>query len=193
MKNNEAIAAIAQSAISHIHQFALETMQMLKEDGQPIATIGLGGNTTEVVAAVAESILPNATMPVTRRGRPKVAEKPPEQAISTIERDPEVLDSPTANADEDTLEFSIADKVFPAYSDTWFAKNTEKARDACRALLSVRLKQNGSDTGAVKKEIADLTGKSNVSSFDADACAKYYRAAVPLVRADAGDDEGELM
>jgi len=70
--------------------------------------------------------------------------------------------------------FDVEERAFPVYPDSWFAENLEEARNHCRALLSARMAEIGPDE--TRKEVLTTTQKGRVSDFDAEACAKFYRA-----------------
>jgi hypothetical protein len=193
MTRNEAIASIANKAITHIHQFAFEAMQMLKEGTPSIetpASVALAQPVTrsETPASVA------VEQPPTRRGRPPRKAETEAAPTAPVEVQPEEAEAPTqedTQTEEGTTDtqptvFRFGDAEFPNYPDSWFDKeNLETARSHCRALISIRLKQTENDVDGTKEEMATLTKKARVSDFGPDECRIYYQAVTKLL----GEDE----
>ena len=174
MDRNEAIAHIAEAAIAGITIISENAIKLL--DGgsfaDAIVATATEASTTQTVASTGEK---------RPRGRPRKAEAPVPETAPTIEEESVVEEVPIAaiiEADEMDVyhadKFDVEERAFPVYPDSWFAENLEEARDHCRALLSARMAEIGPDE--TRKEVLTTTQKGRVSDFDAEACAKFYRA-----------------
>jgi hypothetical protein len=178
MDRNEAIAHIAEAAIAGITIISENAIKLLD-----------GGSFAEAIAATATEASTMQTVASTGekrpRGRPRKAEGPAPEITPTPEPEPEPTTEVVAHNEETAIEademdvyhadkFDVEERAFPVYPDSWFAENLEEARNHCRALLSARMAEIGPDE--TRKEVLTTTQKGRVSDFDAEACAKFYRA-----------------
>ena len=178
MDRNEAIAQIAEAAIAGIAMTAENAIKLLD-----------GGSFTDAITATATEASTAQTVASTGekrpRGRPRKAEGPAPEITPTPEPEPEPTTEVVAHNEETAIEademdvyhadkFDVEERAFPVYPDSWFAENLEEARNHCRALLSARMAEIGPDE--TRKEVLTTTQKGRVSDFDAEACAKFYRA-----------------
>ena len=176
MDRNEAIAHIAEAAIAGITIISENAIKLL--DGgsfaEAIVATATEANTAQTVASTGEK---------RPRGRPRKAEAPAPEPTPAPEPEPTtevVVEAEEAGAGADEMDvyhadkFDVEERAFPVYPDSWFAENLEEARNHCRALLSARMAEIGPDE--TRKEVLTTTQKGRVSDFDAEACAKFYRA-----------------
>jgi hypothetical protein len=176
MDRNEAIAHIAEAAIAGITIISENAIKLLDGGGftEAIVATATEASTVQTVASTGEK---------RPRGRPRKAEAPAPASEHTPE--PEPITEVVAENEEATIEademdvyhadkFDVEERAFPVYPDSWFAENLEEARNHCRALLSARMAEIGPDE--TRKEVLTTTQKGRVSDFDAEACAKFYRA-----------------
>jgi len=174
MDRNEAIAHIAEAAIAGITIISENAIKLLD-----------GGSFAEAIVATATEASTTQTAASTGekrpRGRPRKAEAPAPEPAPTVEEESVAEEVPiTATIEADEMDvyhadkFDVEERAFPVYPDSWFAENLEEARNHCRALLSARMAEIGPDE--TRKEVLTTTQKGRVSDFDAEACAKFYRA-----------------
>jgi hypothetical protein len=173
MDRNEAIAQIAEAAIAGIAMTAENAIKLLD-----------GGSFADAIVATATEASMVQTVASTGekrpRGRPRKTEgpAPTSEPEPTTEAAAEAEEAAAAEADEMDVyhadKFDVEERAFPVYPDSWFAENLEEARNHCRALLSARMAEIGPDE--TRKEVLTTTQKGRVSDFDAEACAKFYRA-----------------
>jgi hypothetical protein len=168
MDRNQAIAHIAEAAITGITLISENAIKLLD-----------GGSFAEAIVATATEASTAQTTASTGekrpRGRPRKTEAPAPAPEAVAEDEAE-----EAGAEADEMDvyhadkFDVQERAFPVYPDSWFAENLEEARNHCRALLSARMAEIGPDE--TRKEVLTTTQKGRVSDFDAEACAKFYRA-----------------
>jgi hypothetical protein len=178
MNKYDALTQVANDAIIHIREFALQTIQTISQipDAKAPET-AVASTTTEETTTK-------------RRGRPRVVEKE-ETPVSTVAEVITITQEADFDTDEEeeALVFDLEKRIFPAYTVQWFQENLETGRQICRNLLSVRLQQNGGDHVPVRQEMMKITKCGKVTDFTAENCAIYYQTITPLLT----DDDGDLM